>query len=427
MLRLTDHTSPILLLILLTLGVLSCSYLAWRLRKSRSKRPVVWLAGVVLLCASLPSQAWVRQILHHRAIDGPRITAFRALADPTQGEARTAATTALFGPDTSPAQLRNVLQEFGPDFANALGAWADSGVNTASTILALYPTEADAARGYHGYLRYHGIPRDRTSDGRFGLLHDRPTGGRRFVLRHRKLVGIWMADSDASLRVAVQESGITLPIGSALIPPDAKPPGLWDQYADLFVLGPPFTLGLMLLGTRGLSWAGGESPRAGTSPAPPQQLASSLNRLNELSLPIRVRPADSPNDFIAEWRLDVPHWRHLAVSNRIPKLRRIRLSLDPASHRVVAIEQTAEWSPEEPTGQPSTGWRTNPWLVFFLRPLRRSPGIVYDAHGVPHSDTSARFEMRTTEFRDPIISIITRCGWEWRPLLADRPKRGQRA
>lgn len=427
MTRLTEHTSQVLLLVFLGLGLLSCSYLAWRLRKSRSKRPVIWLAGLFLLCAAIPFQAWVRHILRHRAIDGPRTAAFRSLAAPTPGEARTAATTALFGPDASPAQLRNVVQEFGPDFARAIGAWADSGVKTASTILALYPTEEAATSGYHGYLRYHGIPRDRTSDGSLGLLYDRPTGGRLFALRHRKLVGIWMADSDASLRTAVQESGITLPPGSALIPTETKPLGVWDQYGELLVIGPLFALGLMLLGTRGLSWAGGESPRPGTEPAPPQLLASSLNRLNDLSLPIRVRPANSPNDFIAEWRLDVPHWRHLAVANRIPKLRRIRLSLDPASHRVVGVEQTAEWSPEEPTGQPSTHWRTNPWLVFFLRPLRRSPGIVYDANGVPHSDTSARFEMRTTEFRDPIISIITRCGWEWRPLLADRTKREQRA
>jgi len=421
--RLAENTSLITLITLLILGLLSCCWLAWRLRKSRSKRPVTWLAAVFAVCAALPLQAWVRQLLRNRAIDAPRTVAFRALANTAHPEARTAAATALFGPDASPAQLRNVQQEFGPDFAKALGAWADSGVNTASTILALYPTEADATRGFHGYLRYHGIPRDRTADGHLGVLYDRPVGGRLFALRHRKLVGVCMADSDASLRTAVQESGITLPPGSALHPPDATPLGFWDKHADLILLGPLFGVCLLFLGTRGLSWAGSEPPRAGTTPAPPQQLATFLQRLNELSLPIRIRPAESPQEFIAEWRLDVPHWRHLAVANRIPRLRRIRLSLDPETHRVVGLEQTAEWSPEEPTGQPATDWRTNPWLVFFLRPLRRSPGIIYDAQGVPHSDTSARFEMRTTEFRDPLISIVTRCGWEWRPLLLERTKR----
>lgn len=424
MLHLTEHTSQITLITLLILGILSCSWLAWRLRKSRSKRPVAWLAAVFLLCAVLPFQGWVRQLLRDRAIDAPRKAAFQALANTAHPEARTAAARALFGSDASPAQLRNVQQEFGPHFAKALGAWADSGVNTASTILALYPTEADATQGFHGYLRYHGIPRDKSADGHLGLLYNRPVGGRLFALRHRKLVGIWIADSDASLRTAVQESGITLPLGSALYPPEAAPPGFWERHADLVLLGPVILFGLLFLGTRGLSWAGGEPPRAGTTPAPPQQLATFLQRLNELSLPIRIRPAESPQEFIAEWRLDVPHWRHLAVANRIPRLRRIRLSLDPDSHRVVGLEQTAEWSPEEPTGQPATGWRTNPWLVFFLRPLRRPPGIVYDTHGVPHSDTSARFEMRTTEFRDPLISIVTRCGWEWRPLLSERTKRG---
>lgn len=424
MLRLTEHTSEITLITTLTLGLLCCSWLTWRLRNSRSKRPVAWLAAVFLLCAALPMQAWVRELLRNRAIDAPRTVAFQILADTAHPEARSAAVTSLFGTDASPAQLRNVQQEFGPDFAKALGAWADSGANTASTILALYATEADAARGFHGYLRYHGIPWDKTADGHLGLLRDRPVGGRLFALRHRKLVGIWMADSDTSLRAAVQESGITLPPDSVLNPPEARQTGLWDQHADVILLGPLFAVCLLFLCTRGLSWAGSEPPRAGTSPAPPQQLATFLERLNELSLPIRIRAADSPQEFIAEWRLDVPHWRHLAVANRIPRLRRIRLSLDPDSHRVVGLEQTAEWSPEEPTGQPATGWRTNPWLVFFLRPLRRSPGIVYDAHGVPHSDTSARFEMRTTEFRDPLISIVTRCGWEWRPLLSDRTKRG---
>jgi hypothetical protein len=424
---LSDHSSLILLIAILFTGLLSCSYLAWRLRKSRSQRPAAWLAALFLLFAAIPLQAWVRQILRHRAIDNPRTVAFQSLANAANPEARTTATASLFGPDASPAQVRNVQQEFGPDFAKAVGAWADSSPNTASTILALYPTEAAAARGFHGYLRYHGIPRDRTSDGHLGLLYDRPVGGRLFALRHRKLVGIWIADSDTSLRTAVQEAGIPLPAGSALNPPDAMPPGLWDRYADVFLLGPPCVVCLLFLLTRGLSWAGGEPPRAGTEPAPLQQLVSVLNSLNELSLPVRIRPADSPQEFIAEWRLDVPRWRHLAVANRIPRLRRIRLSLDADSHRVVGVEQTAEWCPEEPTGQPATDWRTNPWLVFFLRPLRRSPGIVYDAHGIPHTDTSARFEMRTTEFRDPLISVITRCGWEWRPLLSDRTKRGRGA
>lgn len=134
MLRLTEHTSEITLITTLTLGLLCCSWLAWRLRKSRSKRPVAWLAAIFLLCAALPMQAWVRQILRNRAIDAPRTVAFQILADTAHPEARSAAVTSLFGADTSPAQLRNVQQEFGPDFAKALGAWADSSANTASTI-----------------------------------------------------------------------------------------------------------------------------------------------------------------------------------------------------------------------------------------------------------------------------------------------------
>lgn len=399
------------LIAVLVTGSLASLLLATLLRHARSRRHAGWLLGLTLLIAAQPASRIVDEAIRARAIDHPRRVQFTGLRPNVEPGVRLKALRALFGEDADPDTLRDVRQEFGIAFAGASDAFA-TGAERGGTILAQFPSRAAALAGYRGYLEYHGIPYDRTADGSLGVLVSRPAGGRLLALRHRQVVGVFSGATDEVLRGLVRETGIPLTKATALVG-EAPARG---RIADWVWLWTGFlALGGIVYVVRGLSWAASEPGKASVAPAGAEALARRLEGLNGAYLPVRIR-ATSPTELTAEWRLDQSTWLELATANRIPHLRRIRIRLDPSRQVARAFEEICPWTQGDRVEGKPTGWSLYPWLLFHRRERNTTPGVRFDAEGWPHSDPASRFTMDPSELRDPMIALITRAGWTWRPL-----------
>jgi len=202
---------------------------------------------------------------------------------------------------------------------------------------------------------------------------------------------------------------LSAPVGGAMGPLLVRtllPIGLWTALAV-----PWFG--------RMASWAGATPAVAGAPPADAGTLRARLLALGGGSLPFTVTSGARPDELHVDWRYDdVPLTPALQVAGR-RRVHRIVLRLDEGRRRVRAQDQHAsfDWSAGAATAAASLDWRASRGITFFQVEHQSELGIGLEGgRAVITPKGSYTFDL--AELKAPVVAVVTRSGWEWRPVIA---------
>jgi len=100
---------------------------------------------------------------------------------------------------------------------------------------------------------------------------------------------------------------------------------------------------------------------------------------------------------------------------------RIRLALDEASRVVRATDYTASFDWSAGARSAEIEWRAATGIVFFQVEHGRVFGLQIDDQGRAKSDLSYSCKFDLRELKSPLVDIVTRAGWAWRPTVWQGP------
>lgn len=166
---------------------------------------------------------------------------------------------------------------------------------------------------------------------------------------------------------------------------------------------------------KGAVWAAAVPPVAGASPVPEAELRQRLLAINAADVPFKLVVEDGEQRLVAIWRFADARWLDLARARRMRYDQRVMLTLDPATHVVRVTEQLTRFDADAGVGGASLEWRTMRGITFFHIERGRVFGLQFDAsgHPLPQLDYTWRFDAQ--EMKAPLIDVVTRAGWQWRP------------
>lgn len=181
--------------------------------------------------------------------------------------------------------------------------------------------------------------------------------------------------------------------------------GAW-VVAQLFVFG------------RMASWASTVEPAPGASPVPSAQLTARLLTLNSLHAPWQVGAGRRPDELVVDWRYADATWLDPMRAHGLRRTFRLVLRIDDGSRIVRAMERHAEldWSAGGTPDAATLRWRTSYGINFFQHQHGRVFGLQI-RNGQPTLDLAYAYTFSLGELKNPIIDIVTGCGWQFRPVI----------
>lgn len=423
------RTSPVLIiqvaLLLMSAGVLTSMGLLLA-RTGASLRPIYWLFGLVLLISGPQFAASLFLALETLKSATPRFAALEQLATSRDGETRLAAAKLLFGPDADPQLVTDARSMFNDVFATAQSALFAALPNADSVLLARFKSASAAEKAWVAYLRVTGLGQmGGVGDSQRGYSITRPGQDRAYALPFGNMVGIWTGRDDAAIRRRMLAGGFAIPRRAPLAAdsaPDARvskasfPPGL----AALLV-----TLNLavvIIYFFKGSAWAGTHRAEPGTTPVPANELTSRLETINALQVPFQIERGSHPAELLATCRYADAKWIDLARARGLKRTFQIRLNLDDRTGTVRATDYTSSFDWSAGLGGAGLEWKAGLGIVFFQYEHQRTFGLQLDDQGRFKPDLSYAYTFNLQEMKAPLITAVTRAGWNWRPTIWQGPR-----
>jgi hypothetical protein len=172
---------------------------------------------------------------------------------------------------------------------------------------------------------------------------------------------------------------------------------------------------------KGAAWAGSVAPVAGIPPASEWDLRRSLLAIDAADVPFTIGE-ERGNRFVATWRFADARWLDLARARQVKYAQRVLLELDPESHVVRVTEQMTRFDASAGRGGATVEWRTMRGVTFFEVERGRVFGLQFDAAGRPTPKPDYAWRFDANEMKAPMIDVVTRAGWQWRPTPWSGPE-----
>lgn len=172
---------------------------------------------------------------------------------------------------------------------------------------------------------------------------------------------------------------------------------------------------------KGAAWAGAVEPIADVEAASEWELRSSLRAIDSADVPFAIAE-EGDNRVIATWRFADARWVDLARARKMQYTQRVILELDPASRVVRVTEQMTRLDASAGLGGAAAEWQTMRGVTFFQVERGRVFGLQFDATGKPQPKLDYEWRFDAEEMKAPLIDVVTRAGWQWRPTPWSGPR-----
>ena len=160
---------------------------------------------------------------------------------------------------------------------------------------------------------------------------------------------------------------------------------------------------------------------SGVSAVTATELATRLEAINTLDVPFRIERGASANEFFATWRYADAKWVDLARAHGLRRTFRIRLMLDEAAHTVRATDYAAGYDWSAGGDGARVEWQAMLGIVFFQTEQQRVFGLQLDEQGRFKPELSYSYKFNLDEMKSPLLTAVTRAGWNWRPTVWQGP------
>lgn len=385
-----------------------------------SLRPIVFIAGlmapiVVVFIAGQLVMARVPQDAHAGA-GGLAVE-----------DGRFADREAVFGADIPQAMVRDARDALPGILDGAEAAEAGVTLSGETVLAAQFPDAGQARRAAAAY--HQGFDLRGTSGGESGGWKAMRMQGDfiEMLLAGRNLF-VWSGPTPEA--AAARRAVSRLP--EAVAPEPAKP--LFPALQPLEVLFSSVVmtvLGLLVMVAiytawffTGATWVSSAGPASGVPVLSCPELAGRLLAINDLPVSFTVSPGRTSREFFADWRYADAAWLDLARARKLRKTFRIRMELDEASKTVRAADYTSEIDLSAGFDGASLAWKAAVGIVFFQREQEKVFGLQLNGDGEGKKPLSYTYRFDLNEMKAPIIAVVTRSGWTWRPTLIPWGSRG---
>lgn len=414
-------------LILLGGGAFVCTLLGFIMTRSgASLRPIFWFAGLFALIVVPQLIGHFYLAFHVNKTETPRTAALEQIAAAPDSDTRAADAQSLFGPDADPQLIVDARSMFGDVFATAELAQFASLPGGETVLLARFKNYSTAEKAWVNYLRVSGLNQlDGQGDSQRGYAVTRPVGDRAYVLHFGSMLGVWTGKDDATIRQRLAASGFEIPRRAPLagVSPQLRSGGAKSSIpvslaAALIVLN---LFAVTVYFFKGAAWAGTTSARPGTAPAAATELATRLESINALDVPLRIERGAQPKEFYATWRYADAKWIDLARARGMKRTFRIRLVLDEKNGTVRATDYIASYDWSAGRGGANLEWKAGIGIVFFQYERQRVLGLQLDEQGPFKPELSYAYTFNLQEMKSPLVTAVTQAGWNWRPTVWQGP------
>ncbi len=419
-----DNPALLAMVLLLAIGTLVFGTLGIVMSRSgASRRPIMFVGGMFALVV-LPQFAYhlgvatgvvpVRSLTWLPAADKASVYGWveRESVLAVRGGAF-ADLAAVFGPGVDVTLGSDVRTTGGTlPFGNADAAHMVVVPPDGSAIVARFPSSSGAESAAREYARQAlGLWPEIGADGL--RTATRPAGDVvKVALAGRTLV-IVSGTNEGALGKRLQTLGAIAP---AQAPSDLGSENYW-----LFRPGVlPALLVVLILAYvfaffKGAAWAGTVPAVASAQPVTPAELRQRLLAIDSVNVPLTITDEDNGQRLVATWRFADARWLDLARARSMRYVARLILELDPSAPVVRVTEQMTRFDADAGMGGASIEWRTLRGITFFQTERGHVFGLQFDANGRPQPKLDYAWRFDAQEMKAPLIDIVTRAGWQWRP------------
>jgi hypothetical protein len=166
------------------------------------------------------------------------------------------------------------------------------------------------------------------------------------------------------------------------------------------------------------SWASQVPAVAGVAPVAQNVLMTRLLALNEQNIPFAISRGKRDNEIVVDWRYADAKWLDLMRLHGMSKGYRLVLRFDERPHNVRAQDRYAsfDWSAGRGPNLLSLKWSASYGITFLEYQHERVYGLQF-RDGKPTFDLSYAYTFDLNELKQPIIEIVRRSGWNFRPVI----------
>lgn len=173
---------------------------------------------------------------------------------------------------------------------------------------------------------------------------------------------------------------------------------------------------------KGVVWAGAVPAVAGAQPVAAAELRRRLLAIDSADVPLTIAEERNGSRIVATWRFADARWFDLARARQLRYVARVVLDLDSEAPVVRVTEQTTRFEASAGVGGASLEWQTLRGVSFFQVERGRVFGLQFDANGRPQPELDYAWRFDAQEMKAPLIDVVTRAGWQWRPTPWSGPR-----
>jgi hypothetical protein len=166
------------------------------------------------------------------------------------------------------------------------------------------------------------------------------------------------------------------------------------------------------------SWAGQVPAVPGVEPVAAETLMQRLLGINEQDVPYTIKRGSRANEIVVDWRYADAKWLDLMRVHGMTKGYRLVLRFDEGAHNVRAQDRYAsfDWSAGRGLDLVNLNWKMSLGITFYEYRHERVFGLQFRG-GKPTFDLSYAYTFNLNELKQPMIEIIRRSGWNFRPVI----------
>lgn len=327
---------------------------------------------------------------------------------------------AIFGTDIPATMLRDARGALPGILDDAEAAEAGAALSGDTVLVAQFPDAGKARRAAAAYHEGFGLRNTSGSESE-GWKATRMQGDFIEMLLAGRNLFVWsgLTPEAAAARRAVSR----LPAGVAQAPSEPLLPSL-RPLQDIFssttmkISGVLIMVGICIVWFfAGATWASGAGPATGVPVLSAEELSGRLLAINGLSAPFTISPGRTPREFVADWRYADAAWLDLARARKLRRTFRIRMQLDETAKTVRATDYTSGLDLSAGFDGANLAWKAAVGIVFFQREQETVSGLQFGREGQGKKGLSHTFTFDLNEMKAPIIAVVTRSGWTWRPTV----------
>ena len=215
------------------------------------------------------------------------------------------------------------------------------------------------------------------------------------------------------LAIALVQAKYGLIDGPPAFPPD--PFGEWVKSITFYGIFVWAGLQFFIFG-RVASWAVQVPAVPGIRPVAAEALTQRLLSINEQDVPYTIKRGKHRNELIVDWRYADAKWLDLMRLHGMSKGYRLVLHFDEGARNVRAQDRYAPFDWSAGPDLLSLNWQISLGVTFYEYQHERVFGLQF-RDGKPTFDLSYAYTFNLNEMKQPMIEIIRRSGWNFRPVI----------